>query len=328
MRTYLLSMIVVLAFAKAESLQAQTDIENVLSDFLIIMDRYNQPAAEASVLQTGAGYYTSAKTLGLWEVNISAGISGMPFPNSKQSFSVNESEFSNFDIRDATSAEIPTALGGEKRVFFDFTIDGNEYEFQAIGGLGTGLFAFPYLQSQVGLWQETELTVRYGPQITIESSDYTLYGVGLKHNLSQYLFKEKRSFELAVLANFNVSDLNLRYKPLPLVPADDTAPIATIDGTLIDFYSINAGLVASKDVNNWTFSTGVIYSNSWIDYQLTGGGDFLSLFNTVAQVLSERKTSFHVDAGAAYNFNKWTVASQVSVADFVNLNILGTYQLF
>ena len=329
MKKYILAVVVVLAFAKAETLKAQSDLENVFSDFLIILDRYNQPAAEASVQQTGAGYYSSAKTLGLFEVNVGLGISGLPFPNSKQTFAVDDSEFINFDIRDASSAEIPTALGGEKRVFFDFMINGDQYEFQAIGGLGTDLFAFPYLQGQVGLWKETELTLRYGPQITIESSDYTLYGAGLKHNLSQYFFKEKRSFDIAALANFNLSDLNLRYPPLALTPASGEAPIAVIDGTLIDFYSVNVGLVASTDVGRWTFSGGAIYTSSWIDYRLTGNeGDFLNLFNNVLQVLSERQSSYRIDGGVAYNFNRWTVSSQVSVSQFVNFNLLGTYQIF
>jgi hypothetical protein len=89
------------------------------------------------------------------------------------------------------------------------------------------------------------------------------------------------------------------------------------------------GLIGSKDIQNWTFSGGVLYSNSWVDYRLTGEeGDFLNLFNNVLQALSERTTSYHIDAGAAYNFNKWTVATQVSVSDFVNFNLLGTYRLF
>jgi hypothetical protein len=329
MNKYIAAVFIVLAFAKAESIKAQSDLTDVLSDFLIVLDGYNEPAAEASVLQTGAGYYTTAKSLDLFEFNVGVGISGLPFPNRKQSFSVSDSQFRNFDIRDASSATIPTALGGEQRVFFDFEIDGEQYEFQAIGGLGTELFAFPYLQGQLGLWNETELTLRYGPQITIENSDYTLFGAGLKHNLSQYLFKDERSFELAVLVNYNTSDLNLRYDPIELAPASGAASIAVIKGSLIDFYSINAGLIGSKDVNNWTFSAGAIYSSSWIDYRIVGDqSEFLNLFNNVLQALSERRSIYRVDAGVAYNFNEWTIGSQVSVSQFVNFNLLGTYQVF
>ena len=308
---------------------AQSDLEDVFHDFLIILDRYNQPAAEASTMQTAAGYYTDAKSLKKFNFAVSAGLSGLPFPSNKQSFSVNENELRNFDIRDAEEARIPTALGGEKRVFFDFNIGGDAYEFQAIGGLGTDFFAFPYLQGQLGLWKETELIIRYGPQITIESSDYALYGAGLKHNLSQYFFKKNRPLEIAILANINWSDFNLRYEPLALNPADGAPAIAVIDGTLIDFYSLNTAIIASKDYKNWTFSGGLVYTNSWIDYELTGeDGQFLNIFNQVLTALSEQETSFKIDAGAAYNWDKWTLASQISVSEFVNFNIQGVYQIF
>lgn len=308
---------------------AQPDLNDVFHDFLIILDRYNEPAAEASTQQTGAGYYTTAKSLKEFEFAVSVGISGLPFPSSKKSFAVREDEFLNFQIRDADRASVPTALGGEKRVFFDFEIEDDQYEFQALPGLGTDFFAFPYVQGQLGLWKETELIIRYGPQITIESSDYALYGAGLKHNLSQYFQKENRRWELAFLTNINWSDFNLRYKPLALEPASGDPAIAVLDGTLIDFYSLNTGLIASRDWQSWTVSGGVIYTNSWIDYRLTGDkSQFLDIFNQVLGALSERKTSFRVDLGAAHNWSNWTLATQVSYSQFVNLNIQGVYQIF
>lgn len=320
---------VILAFFISLFSAAQPDLNDVFHDFLIILDRYNEPAAEASTQQTGAGYYTTAKSLKKFELSASIGISGLPFPSSKQFFDVREDEFLNFTIRDADRASVPTALGGEKRVFFDFEIEGDDYEFQALPGLGTDFFAFPYVQGQLGLWKETELIIRYGPQITIESSDYALYGAGLKHNLSQYFQKEDRKWEVAFLTNINWSDFNLRYKPLALEPASGDPAIAVLDGTLIDFYSLNTGLIASRDWKSWTVSGGVIYTNSWIDYRLTGEkSQFLDIFNQVLVALSERKTSFRADLGGAYNWSNWTLATQLSYSQFLNFNIQGVYQIF
>lgn len=316
-------------FLSSIAVAQSPNLDDVFHDFLIIMDRYNEPAAEASTMQTGAGYYTTAKSLKKFEFAVSIGLSGLPFPDKKQSFAITDQELLNFDIRDGEDATIPSALGGEKRVFFDFEIAGDQYEFQAIGGLGTDFFAFPYVQGHLGLWKETELIIRYGPKITIENSDYALYGAGVKHNLSQYIFKDSRPIEIAFLGNINWSDFNLRYERLALEPASGDPPIAVIDGTLIDYYSVNTGLIASKDYGSLEFSGGLIYTNSWIDYKLTGDeGQFLNIFNQVLRALSERKTSFKVDLGTAYNWGKWTLASQISISEFVNFNLQGVYKIF
>ena len=328
MHKCILAAVVVFAFAKAHSLQAQTGLSETITDMVTIIDGYVQPASEASVLQTSAGWYYQAKSLELGKFAISANISGLPFPSSEKTFKVQDSDFLNLDIRDGSSADIPTALGSNERVFFDFDINGESYEFQAISGLGTGFFAFPNLQGQVGLWQETELTVRYGPKVEIERSSYALYGVGVKHNLSQYLFKEDRPIEIAVIANYSLVDFNIYFDRLPLAAASGAAPIAVLEGYLTDFHAVNTGIIASKQRGNWVFNGGLTVNTSWLDYSLVGDeGIFLDLFNRSLEVLSERTTTFIIDAGVAYKFKSVDLYSQVSVANqFVNGNIGVAYR--
>lgn len=104
-----------------------------------------------------------------------------------------------------------------KVLFFDFTIDGDQYEFQAFEGIDTGFLAYPFLQVGVGLWQETELLLRYSPNIKIDKSDYAIYGIGVKHNVSQYIFKDDRPVELAFLTSYSLFDLNLFFDPYDYV---------------------------------------------------------------------------------------------------------------
>lgn len=330
MKTYFtLSFFTLFLFGLQES-RSQVGLDEVARDILFIIDGYNEPAAEASVMQTGAGWFHTAKSLDLFKTNISIGISALPFPNNKKNFTVRDADFINVDIRDGDQASIPTTLGGRGLTFFDFEIDGDAYEFQAFSGIRSDLFAMPYIQGQVGLWKETELTLRVVPQIIIDKSSYAVYGVGLKHNLSQYLFKENRSFEIAIYGNYNLTDLNIEFdEPLELTPTNGNQPLAVINGSLIDFHSINTGFVASKDINKWTFSAALNYNTSWVDYSLTGKKDpFLTLFNNVLTTLSDTKHSFRGDIGAAYQITpKWNINSQFSAGQFVNLNISGIYYI-
>nr|WP_201764099.1 DUF6588 family protein [Nonlabens dokdonensis] len=310
--------------------KSQNDVENVLTDILFILDGFNEPATEASVMQTGAGWFHTAKSLDKFKVNVSVGISGLPFSSNKKNFTVRDTDFLNVDIREGDQASIPTTLGGRGLDFFDFTIEGETYEFQAFSGLDTDFFALPYVQGQIGLWKETEATIRLVPQIKFDNSYYAVYGLGLKHNLSQYFFKENRSVEIAFYANYNLTDLNLDYnEPLDLAPTDGGDNLATITGSLIDFHSINTGIVVSKDFNKWTLSSAVNYNSSWVDYSLVGERSlFFDLFNDVLTTLSETRNSFKVDLGAAYQWTpKWNLNTQISAGQFVNLNISGIYNI-
>ncbi|MBF4983588.1 hypothetical protein FNJ87_04340 [Nonlabens mediterrranea] len=319
----------VFAFAKAEFSKSQSnDLGNVLTDLLLISDRYVQPAAEASVMQSSAGWYQSASSLDKYKITVALHANALVFPSGKKNFDINNDELLNLTIRGDESTTIPTTLGGEQRTFFDFTIDGDLYEFQAFEGIDTGFLAYPFLQVGVGLWQETELLLRYSPNIKIDKSDYAIYGIGVKHNLSQYLFKGERPVELAFLTSYSLFDLNLSFNPYELRSDDNSPPLAVIDGSLVDAHAVLFQLIGSKDYNDWTFSSGVAYNRSWIDYELSGDdGIFLQTLNDVLSILSETQHSYKVDLGATYHFNNWDLSSQLSAGDFINLNIGGIYHL-
>jgi hypothetical protein len=330
MKNHYLLGLFLFSFFNFHQTNAQNDVENVLTDILFILDGFNNPATEASVMQTGAGWFHTATSLDKYKATVSLGISGLPFPANKKNFTVRNSDFINLDIRDGDQASIPTTLGGRGRSFFDFDIDGTTYEFQAFSGLNSDFFALPYVQGQIGLWQETEVTLRVVPEVTIGKSSYAVYGIGLKHSLSQYIFKERRPVDIAIYTNYNLTDLNLKYdEPLDLEPSDGGEPLAIIDGSLIDFHSINTGIVVSKDINKWTFSGALNYNRSWVDYSLTGERSlFFDLFNDVLTTLSDTQHSFKADLGAAYQLSpKWNVNSQLSAGQFVNLNISGIYNI-
>ena len=95
------------------------------------------------------------------------------------------------EIRGAQSAEIPTALGGHTETFFDFHIDDEAYEWQAFEGIKQDVVTHPYLQASVGLWKETDVTLRYSPKVTINTSSYDIFGAAIKHTLVNILEKKR-----------------------------------------------------------------------------------------------------------------------------------------
>ena len=70
-----------------------------------------------------------------FKLDVSVNFNVLPIPKKQKSFVITNDELLTMEIRGATSAEIPTALGGDTDTFFDFYIDDEAYEWQAFEGI-------------------------------------------------------------------------------------------------------------------------------------------------------------------------------------------------
>ena len=305
--------------------QTIVDIENVLNDLVIVSDQYITPAADASIYQSTASWYSSAKSLDLYEVDVSVHFNALPIGSKKKVNTVRDAEFINLDIRDGSTAEVPTALGGDTEQFYDFVIDGETYEMQAFEGIKESAVYHPYLQASVGLWKETDVTLRYSPKIKIDVSDYTIFGVAVKHNVSQYFRNENstNTFEFAVLASYSTFDSNLLFEALELTPIDgNEEPLAVIEGLRVNADALLFQAVGSKRWSNFEVQGSLGFTSSAIDYTILGDGStFIELFNRTLVVLEETRSGVKGDLGANYYFGKVYVSSNVTFGKFANLNL-------
>lgn len=307
--------------------QGQTivDIENVLNDLVIVSDQYITPAADASIYQSTASWYSSAKALDLYEIDVSVHFNALPIGAKKKVNTVRDSDFINLDIRDGSTAVVPTALGGDTEQFYDFVIDGETYEMQAFEGIKESTVYHPYLQASVGLWKETDVTLRYSPKIKIDISDYTIFGVAVKHNVSQYFRKENStaSFEFAVLASYSTFDSNLLFDALELTPTNgNEEPLAVLEGLTVNANALLFQAIGSKRWRDFEVQGSLGFTSSAIDYTILGDGStFIDLFNKTLVVLEETRSGVKGDVGANYYFGKVYVSSNVTFGEFANINL-------
>ena len=308
------------------------DIERVLSDVVFLSENFVGPAADASVYQSTSSWATSAKSLEKFEVDLAFHINVLPIGNGQKSFSVNNSDFQSLVIRGGEdSATIPSALGGDTSTFFDFQIDGEDYELQAFEGVKESVLVHPYLQASVGLWQKTEFTIRYSPKVKIDASDYQIIGGALKHNISQYFNKSKDSihskdaFQLAALVSYSKFDLDLFFDEFKLEssnPDPNDVPLATINSIIVDANAWLFQLIGSKRFNKLEYFGALGITSSDFNYKLGGDqGSFLNLFNRALVTLDENKTQFKGDVGLNYHFGKFYLSSMVSIGKFANCNV-------
>jgi len=310
------------------------DVTNAVLDMLFISSKYVSPAASASTYQSSSSWYSSAESVGKFKVDVSLHFNVLPIPNKQKSFTINNDELITMEVRDSQSAEIPTALGGDTSTFFDFNIEGEAYEWQAFEGVKQNVVAHPYLQASIGLWKEIDVTFRYSPKVTIETSSYEIFGAAIKHNVTQYFRKnisDSNPIEVAVLASYSKFDLNLYFDEVaikPIDPESNTGALTTLNSIIIDADSWLFQLIASKKINNFEFSGAVGFTENDFNYKLGGDeGLFLDLFNDLLSLLDENKNEFKGDIGANYYFNKFYISSMFTIGKFPNLNIAIHYKI-
>ena len=141
------------------------DVEDFLTDMLLISNKYVSPAAEAAVYQSTGSWYSSAKSLDLFEVDLSLHINALPVSNAQKSFTVSDSDFIVLDIRDTESAQVPTALGGDTSVFYDFILGEDNDELQRLEGEKQTGMSYLYLTGSMGRGGETECTLQELPEV-------------------------------------------------------------------------------------------------------------------------------------------------------------------
>ena len=308
------------------------DVEDFLTDMLLLSNKYVSPAAEAAVYQSTGSWYSSAKNLDLYQVDLSLHINALPVSNAQKSFTVSDSDFIVLDIRDAESAQVPTALGGDTSVFYDFTLGEDNYELQTFEGASQQVFYYPYLQGSIGLWGQTELTLQYVPEVKIDASGYQTFGGAIKHNISQYWLgdnQDSQALEVALQMAYSLFDSKIFFDGFEVTSTDqDQATLAVINSLTVDANAITGNLIASKRVDRFEFVGAFAVSANKFTYTMGGEGDFLlGLLNDAFTALEDTSFMMRGNLGVNYHFDNWYVASNVTIGKFINTNVSVHYKL-
>lgn len=308
------------------------DVEDFLTDMLLISNKYVSPAAEAAVYQSTGSWYSSAKSLDLFQVDLSLHINALPVSDAQKSFTVSDSDFIVLDIRDAESAQAPTALGGDTSVFYDFILGEDNYELQTFEGASQQVFYYPYLQGSIGLWGQTELTLQFVPEVKIDASGYQTFGGAIKHNISQYWLgdnQDSQALQVALQMAYSLFDSKIFFDGFEVTSTDpDQDALAVINSLTVDANAFTGQLIASKRINKFEFVGAFAVSANQFDYTMGGEGDFLlGLLNDAFTALEDTSVIMRGNIGVNYHMHNWYLASNVTIGKFINTNLSIHYKL-
>lgn len=214
------AFIALLGFGNIGNSQAQ-DISELVkfgpADATKLAQAYLSPALKGFGYGMNSGWYNSAKAKKLGRFDLKIQATGAFIPTKDQSFNLSSLGLSD-KVDFTPNAMSPTIFGKSEEGPEVTLLDNNGNEISSFNmpeGTGFNIAPSPQIELTVGLIKNTDVTIRYSPEIKIEDTgSVQTLGFGVKHEITKYLFPGKIDkiipFDIALAFGYN--QLKADYK--------------------------------------------------------------------------------------------------------------------
>ena len=253
---------------------------------------YLTPYANIFGTDLNGGWYNSAKPHSKFGFDLTFTTSMAFAPTADKEFDINKIGLETLSLATSENNITPTAAGKRtdgSRLEYNQTILGNSYtlaSFKMPKGTGIGFFPLPMLKAGVGLFYKTEIMARYIPTVKYSGASMGLWGVGIKHNLKQWLpfLKAFPIWNLSVMGGYTKLSTNADINFQPSIYGAEgvdyhLVTTKTFDAQKLDltFTSYTANLVASINLPVICVYAGIGISSTKTDLKLKGNYPILSV---------------------------------------------------
>lgn len=338
MRKLRFGKIALLAFvAFSPDLSAQSagetvqEITYMIDDAIFFTDRYITPATDAIAYQAAAGWMSTPKKANLGEVNIGLNFNTFFVPQGQRSFRLRNDDLKFFTIDGIAEGNTPTALGSDQVLSLSGTLNNEPVTLESPEGVNRETILYPYLQGGVGVGYGTEIIGRFAPKIVLKHVDFQIYGVGVKHNLSQYLPKmEAAKWHLAAMALYSKEKVTVEF-----LDVETGYGNLGLNGLHSDVDSWQFQINGSKEFRRIELSAAVVGNSSSFEYEVQGKRGAIEEILPLHDILNKRletvyKTKFNMlgEIAARYDIGaSFFLQGYLGFGKFLNTNISLQYQL-
>lgn len=331
-KVLVIQFVVALFLSSKSNAQTADDIQNIallLGDALFFSEQYIQPATDAAIYQSSSGWIVSPKKKERWKVTLGLHANAFFVPKNDREFTIQNSDFSFFEIEGATSAVVPTAMGNPNQVYLVGEIGGEQVRLETPRGVNQEAIVYPYLQGTIELPYGFEFIGRYSTKTKLKKGYYQVYGLGLKHNFSQYFSKlEAKNINIALATIYSNEEISFDF--LDINTAYGNLGINKLTSRVDTFHFI---LSASKEFKKFELISNLIVNTSNFEYIVSGQkGEIEEIIplqqtiNSLLETIAERKTNVIGEISGRYQFDKFYLQSSFAFGKFANLNLGVQYQ--
>ena len=195
-------LIVFLTFIIASASTNAQDLEYMFqakNDATTYIQHYMAPGMNGLMYNLNNGWYSTGKTHNVLGFDLTVTASAAMIPASETTFTFDPSEYGDdFGLVGGGSAELPTVAGGTTTEQLEITYGSDSVVIDAVDGVGEEWkenipidmpvsIPTPMVQVGIGLPSKTDIKLRYFPDSETDGVKYGLLGVGVQHNISQYI---------------------------------------------------------------------------------------------------------------------------------------------
>lgn len=322
--------------------QSETDLINFLeagkNDASKLMGAYLNPMIEGLSYSFNGGWYHTAKAHNSLGFDIGFSANAVFLSSSKNYFTPSALGLQNTVLTDPRTGQAPTIVGPSVPTTYQSSVDTNgdgtpdeTFTFNGPEGLDfkenikvSGVLA-PTVQLGIGIIKNTDLKIRWMPEVETGSSKVKLFGLGVLHDVKQHIPGIKTlPFDLSMLVAFTKIQGSTSTEGEFDKPQNDMRP------QLLD-YSMNAWLfqaLISKKISVVTFYGGIGYNtiNTTADLKgsyvivddPSGNNDFV-LKDPVS--LPFKNNSMRVTAGVRLKFGPIYLNGDYSIQEYNTLSV-------
>jgi hypothetical protein len=292
--------ICIIISASISSFSQIGDISNFLSggiaDAELMLTEYIRPVANAMGANLSGGWYNTADVhkLGGFHLNVTASVAFVPEEHRTYNLdNLNLSDGIRHDYNIAKTAA--GTAGSETQIWYveNLPIIGEKeiVRYNHPGGSGYNMLPSPMINAGIGLIKGTEILGRYMPKINYgkdKSNSAGLWGIGVKHDLKQWIPFIKRIPVLNFSAMYGYTKVNFHSNLKPLTPsmlnAQDLTTLADWNSQNMDmqFQSHTANLIIGVTLPVVSFYGGAGISITKTNLNLNGDFPVPNIITDVA----------------------------------------------
>ena len=215
-----------------------------------LIEAYFTPMAESFGAGLNNGWYNTAKPHSLGGFDVTFTLNTVIIPNTAETFKIGD-EFGN--VFQSTKDEAATVFGndGVTAMYYDPSsqVGTDSIPFNMPGGFKTPAMPLPMIQAGIGLIKNTAIDIRYMPILKVGDFNVNLFGIGLKHDLLQWIPGVGDAIPMSLSLQGGYTSINTE-----LEVADQKVSLNTKATTI--------NLVASKKILMVTGYAGVGYNSA------------------------------------------------------------------
>lgn len=199
---------------------AQDDLDQLLkggkADANKLIEGYTSPFLKVFGYGLNQGWYNTAKNHKTLGIDLTVSVSAVYVPNSDLFYTVNNSQLTTVKLENTGTAPVSATGSGNVPTLFGspttptYRIVNGNAAFQGPGGsidlkkeLGVQALPVPIANLGIGLPKGIDLKFRFVPQIDFGDGKFKLFGVGVMHDIKQYIPGVKSlPFDLAAFVGY------------------------------------------------------------------------------------------------------------------------------